>query len=123
MENKALILVVDDSPTQALCMRRLLQGCFDVMTVANGKLALAAIHEKVPDLVVTDLHMPEMDGLELVEALREEHPALPIVLTTSQGSEEIAWQALRRGASSYVPKRHLRKELLPTVARFVSMLS
>ncbi len=123
MANKALILVVDDSPTQAHCIRALLEGHFDVTTAANGRLALEAIREKLPDLVVTDLQMPEMDGLALVDALREEYATLPIILTTGQGSEDIASQALQRGASSYVPKRHLSEWLLPTVTRFLSMLS
>lgn len=122
MSDKALILVVDDSPTQALVIRSLLESRFDVATAANGVLALASVRERLPDLIVTDLQMPEMDGLELVDVIHKEFSGLPIILTTSKGSEEIASQALSRGASSYVPKRHLRETLLPTAERLLSMV-
>ncbi len=121
MSNKALILVVDDSPTQLHCMCTLLETHYAVETAANGALAVAAVEERLPDLVVTDLQMPEMDGLELVAKLKADYPDLPIILTTSKGSEEIAAQALSLGAASYVPKRHLREELLTTIARILSM--
>src|SRR5262249_45012374 len=73
--------------------------------------ALAAIDQEQPDLVLTDLQMPGMDGLQLVEAVRAGHPSVPVVLMTGFGSEEVAVQALRRGAASYVPKRRLVGEL------------
>jgi anti-sigma regulatory factor (Ser/Thr protein kinase) len=69
------------------------------------------------DLVVTDLLMPQINGLQLVSALREKYPRIPVILMTSQGSEEIAVQALQQGAASYVPKRLLLRYLWETVAR------
>jgi anti-sigma regulatory factor (Ser/Thr protein kinase) len=56
-----------------------------------------------------------MDGFEVVSAVRERFPAVPIVLMTSMGNEEIAVRALREGASSYVPKRNLARDLVPTI--------
>jgi anti-sigma regulatory factor (Ser/Thr protein kinase) len=64
--------------------------------------------------------MPEMNGLDLVRAVVEEFPMLPIVLMTSQGSEEVAVEALESGASSYVPKRILASEMRRVVDRVVS---
>jgi CheY-like chemotaxis protein/anti-sigma regulatory factor (Ser/Thr protein kinase) len=122
----ATILVVDDS----LVERRLAGGLLEqrpgltelekrtwlkVVDAANGREALAVMERALPDLVLTDLLMPEMDGLELVEQVRSKYPLVPVVLMTNHGSEDIALQALRRGAASYVPKRHLARDLLETV--------
>ena len=82
---------------------------------ANGREALAASPQCPPDLVLTDLQMPEMDGLALVETVRRTFPVLPVILMTAHGSEEIAVQALRRGAAGYVAKRNLAAELVKTV--------
>ena len=117
------VLVVDDSKIDRVLVEELLaDGEFGVECVGSGAEALARIEQEPPDVVVTDLMMPEMDGLELVAKLRDIHPGIPVILMTSRGSEEIAVRALRAGAASYVPKRLLEQELLPTV-RDVSSLS
>jgi CheY-like chemotaxis protein len=72
-------------------------------------------------LVLTDLQMLEMSGLELVDAVVREYPQVPVVLMTAQGSEEIAVEALHRGAASYVPKALLHRSLLPTVMNVLSV--
>ena len=117
----ATVLVVDDSTVERLRAGALLERRgIQVVQAANGREALEALTQSPPDLVVTDLQMPEMDGLELVERARTTNPALPVVLMTAHGSEEIAVQALRRGASSYVPKRFLARDLADTVAIHVA---
>jgi DNA-binding response OmpR family regulator len=65
--------------------------------------------------VLTDLHMPEMDGLELVQAIRVRHSLVPVILMTAQGSEDIAIEALQKGAASYIPKKSLDRDLAETV--------
>ncbi len=65
--------------------------------------------------------MPELDGLELVGAVRSRFPLVPVILMTAYGSEEIAVRALRRGAASYVPKSRLALELLDTVDSVLHM--
>ena len=75
--------------------------------VHDGREALAAIQRDPPDLVLTDLQMPEMNGLELVVAIRTTYPAIPVILMTAHGSEEIAMEALQKGAASFVPKKNL----------------
>jgi CheY-like chemotaxis protein len=113
----AVVLVVDDSPVDRTRAGGLLRKHKDLGPVfaANGREALALIAETPPDIVVTDLQMPEMDGLELVETIRRGFPGLPVILMTAHGSEEIAVQALRKGAASYVAKRNLASELVETV--------
>ena len=113
----AVVLVVDDSPVDRTRAGGLLKKRHDLTPAfaSNGREALDLITAQPPDLVLTDLQMPELDGLELVEAVRRRFPALPVILMTAHGSEEIAVQALRKGAASYVAKRNLAAELVDTV--------
>jgi CheY-like chemotaxis protein len=109
-------LVVDDSRTQAFDIRqKLLRGGFQVDMAGNGVEALAALQRQLPNIVLTDLMMPEMDGLELVTQIRRLYPGLPVVLLTAHGSEEVAVKALRSGAASYVPKKNLDRDLYRTL--------
>jgi CheY-like chemotaxis protein len=120
--NVPSVLVVDDS----LMARRLAAGLIErlegwhVRTAADGGEALAAVMQQPVDLVVTDLEMPTLNGLELVRELRQQFSHIPVVLMTAQGSEEIAVAALQAGAASYVPKRLLAAELVPTIRRVLS---
>jgi CheY-like chemotaxis protein/anti-sigma regulatory factor (Ser/Thr protein kinase) len=106
------ILVVDDSKEArdlaGDCLRD--HGMTPVFA-CNGREAMRAIAEQPPDAILTDLYMPEMDGLELVRLVRSRYSGLPVVLMTSHGSEETAVEALRAGALSYVPKTELRNNL------------
>lgn len=113
----AVVLVVDDSPVDRTRAGGLLKKGTDLSPVfaSNGKEALALIAEKAPDIVLSDLHMPEMDGLELVVEIRRRFADLPVILMTAHGSEETAIAALRKGATNYVAKRNLPRELIPTV--------
>jgi CheY-like chemotaxis protein len=115
------VLVVDDSAVDRRLAGALLEKhCACTLAFAeDGQEALRLMARQRPDLVVTDLQMPEMDGLELTTTIKSEYPLVPVVLMTAQGSEEIAAQALRRGAASYVPKRNLAEALVPTVQRIL----
>jgi CheY-like chemotaxis protein len=123
------VLVVEDSSTQALEIQFLLEDAgFQVSLAANGREALAVLGKAgelasgaFPDVVLTDLDMPEINGLELVEAVRRDHPALPVVLMTALGSEEIAVRALQQGAASYVPKKNLERDIGPTLMNVVNV--
>jgi CheY-like chemotaxis protein len=115
------VLVVDDSPLDRRLAGSVLEkhcGCA-LLYAEDGADALRQVARQLPDLVLTDLQMPEMDGLQLTAALKSDYPLVPVVLMTAQGSEEIAAQALRRGAASYVPKRKLVEDLAPTVLRIL----
>jgi CheY-like chemotaxis protein len=109
------ILVAEDTRVHALLARRLLEAAgFEVEVVADGRAALDRLAAGGIDLLLTDMQMPEMTGLELVEAVRREHPAVPVILMTQHGSEEVAVEALKKGAASYVPKRHLERDIVST---------
>lgn len=111
------VLVVDDSPIDRQLAGGLLQksGNIKVEYAENGVAALEFVRNHPPDLVLTDMMMPEMGGLELVEAIRKDFPRIPTILMTAHGSEETAMTALQRGAASYVPKRVLSSRLVRTL--------
>ena len=113
----ATILVVDDSKTDRHVVGSMLRevGKYEVKFAENGEEAMGEMRRTIPDLVVTDLFMPVVDGLEFVARARREFPFVPVVLITSKGSEELAVQALQQGAASYVPKRLLSRYLIETV--------
>jgi CheY-like chemotaxis protein/anti-sigma regulatory factor (Ser/Thr protein kinase) len=90
-------------------------GDFALEFAANGAAALRSIADSAPDVVLTDLIMPEMDGLELVAHMVSQYPLIPVILMTGRGSEQTAVQALQAGAASYVPKSVLASLLLETV--------
>lgn len=108
----AKILVVDDNVLD----QRLAGACIaelgsDSVYAGHGQEALAVLEREAVDVVVTDLQMPEMDGLELVQQVCRRFPNVPVILMTANGSEEIAVRALRAGAASYVPKASLKQDL------------
>jgi DNA-binding response OmpR family regulator len=118
------IVVAEDSPTQALQIRLMLEDAgFDVELCADGQEALASARRRLPELVVTDLNMAEMDGLQVVEVLRREQPTLPVIVISESDSAEAAVQAFYRGAASYVAKRNLERELVATIDEVLDQAS
>ena len=116
------ILVVDDSTIDRKLAASQIEKHTDwtIEYATNGVEALEAIRLEQPDLVLTDMQMPEMNGLELCHAVRREFPGVSVILMTARGSEEIAMEALQAGAASYVPKRGLRLQLIETARRVLS---
>ncbi|MHC4452227.1 MAG: ATP-binding protein [Planctomycetota bacterium] len=119
----ASVLVVDDSNLDRTLVTEILAAGdgLDVRAVEGGQQALEVLRDYTPDLVLTDLVMPEPNGLQLVRSLKAVHPKLPVILMTSQGSEEIAMEALRAGAASYVPKASFGPELLAIVEEVLEL--
>lgn len=110
------ILVAEDSPIDQMLVRRLLSGKnLEVEIVGDGIQALTRLESFDADLVVTDLQMPNMGGLELVKQLRAKKIGIPVVLITGKGSESAAMEALRCGATSFSPKSQLSRDLTRTV--------
>ena len=117
------VLVVDDSAVDRVVLGNLLSKDPGLRLdfVADGQEALERLARGVPNLVVTDLVMPRVEGLELVATVRREHPLLPVIVVTGQGNEEVAVEALEQGAASYVTKRMLAQDLLETVHTVLSV--
>ncbi|HWZ92742.1 MAG TPA: sigma-54 dependent transcriptional regulator, partial [Polyangiaceae bacterium] len=103
--SKARILIVDDEPSARQGLSKLLkQEGYDVELAADGLAALELVLEKAPTLVITDLKMPNMSGVELIVKLREHNPNLPTIVTTAFGDVSSAVQAMRAGAGDYLTK-------------------
>lgn len=117
------ILVVDDSGVDRQIVSGLLkkQENMEVKFATNGAQALEQLEKLSIDLVVSDLIMPEINGLELVKKVKEDYPLIPTILMTSKGNEQIAVEALQSGAASYAPKSVLAQSLLDTVNSVLSV--
>jgi CheY-like chemotaxis protein/anti-sigma regulatory factor (Ser/Thr protein kinase) len=120
------VLIVDDSPVDRRLAGKLLEKRslpddgteetgLNVVYANNGREALDVIGREHPDALVSDLQMPELNGLDLVLQVRARFPFIPVVVMTAHGSEELAVRALQSGAASYVPKRELSRDLLEVV--------
>ena len=113
------ILVADDRRENLLFLANsiLRPEGYDVITASDGKQALDKAMEEKPDLIITDLKMPRLSGLELMAALRKAGMDVPVILTTFYGSEQAAIQAFRLGARDYIIKPYEVKDMLQSVER------
>ncbi|HEV7735525.1 MAG TPA: UDP-3-O-acyl-N-acetylglucosamine deacetylase [Candidatus Binatia bacterium] len=112
------ILVVDDEEKIRQTLRGVLSDeGFDVVEAANGRAALDAISAQVPRLAIVDIWMPEMDGIELVQRMRAQAPALPIIVISGHGTIETAVKVIRLGAFDFLEKPFQLDALLRVVGR------
>ncbi len=100
------ILIVDDEPSVRFTLEEVLTERGHVVVAAvDGENALTLIHsDEPPDVVITDLAMPKLDGLGLLSRLKAQYPDLPVVMLTARGSERAAVEAMRAGAYDYLTK-------------------
>lgn len=120
---KQRVLLVDDSTVDRLLATRILEkdnGC-EIVSVDSGYKAKQRLLDQDFHLVVTDLVMPEMDGLALVEWARSNLSRVPVIVMTSVGTEANALRALEKGAVSFVPKQKLAERLNSTVEKVLSL--
>lgn len=120
---KARVLLVDDNADMRRYVARLLSNAYDVMAVADGQAALEAARAAPPDLVLSDVMMPRLDGFGLVRALRadERTRTLPIILLSARAGEESAVESLGTGADDYLVKPFSARELLARVRTHVEL--
>ena len=118
MTSKGRILVVDDEPNARTALAEILkEEGYQVETAADGFKGLARAEEFGPDLVLTDLKMPGMDGVELLRKLRHHAADVPVVLMTAFGAVETAVSAMREGAADYLTKPLNTDELVLVIDR------
>ncbi len=115
-------LVVDDSGVMRCILSRVLRGLGiqRIVEADNGQEAWTSFLANRPDLVLTDWHMPSMDGLELTQKIREIDPTVPIVMITIVDTKNMVVEAIRAGVSDYVCKPFERDELEAKLERFVA---
>jgi DNA-binding NtrC family response regulator len=112
------ILAVDDEPTSRLLLEMHIgeMGC-DPLTASSGAEALEILAHRQIDLIITDLTMPEMNGLELIAHMQRQHYDIPILVVTANGSIESAVDAMRKGAYDYLEKPYSPGDLRITIQR------
>ena len=116
------VLIVDDEKNYLLVLEALLtKEGFQVLTAGSGSEALAVLREAEIDLVLTDMKMPGMDGIELLTAIKETDPDLPVIVMTAFGTVDRAVEAMKLGAFDYLTKPFENKELLVTVAKALEL--
>ncbi len=113
----ATVLVVEDNADLRQFLTRLLEPYWRVLQAADGTVALATVREQRPDLVLTDVMMPGLDGFELLHELRADPAteAIPVVVLSARAGEEAAIEGLDAGADDYLPKPFSGPELLARV--------
>jgi DNA-binding NtrC family response regulator len=117
-KGRGRILVADDDASARLGLAQLLGGeGFEVDVAEDGEVALARIQEVAPDVLVTDLHMPGLDGIQLLEQAREAMPDLVVVMVTAFADVDTAVQAMQKGAEHYLTKPVQIEELVLVVDR------
>jgi len=114
------VLVVDDEKNITLVVEAMLERAgFEVLAFNDSSLAQQAITDEEFDAVVTDLYMPGLGGMELLEHARKLRPGLPVVIITAFGTVEAAVSALKQGAFDFITKPFDQTELLNVVQKAV----
>lgn len=99
------LLVVDDEPAVRELLKEYLElKGYTVMTVSNGAEAITAVQEQRPHLILLDILMPGIDGLAILQQIRQIDPTVGVIMLTAVGDEQIAKEALRQGAYDYITK-------------------
>ncbi len=116
MTTRHSVLIVDDDPAVGASLFRLLkQAGYDVRHEASGAAGLKAVADANFDIVISDIRMPGMDGMELLEALRDHDRSLPVVMLTAHGTIKLAVEAMRLGAKDFLTKPFEREAVLHVI--------
>jgi DNA-binding NarL/FixJ family response regulator len=121
------IVVADDAPDYRLIVRTILATVSDMMTIVgeaeDGAEALAVVLRERPDIVITDLMMPLLNGIELTKRIREELPQTKIILMSSYTEDAYRLMASDSGADAFVNKRVINDALLPAIRDLIRRIS
>ena len=117
------ILVVDDELDMLMLLRMIIEDNSDyaVETTNNPSEGLKMLTEKDYDLVISDLKMPGMDGMELFDELQEIKPGVPVIIITAYGSLETADEAMKKGVSDFITKPFRKDSILFTINRVLEL--
>ncbi|MDM8515454.1 response regulator [Desulfobacterales bacterium HSG16] len=117
------VLIVEDDPASREYLKDTMEmEGHDALTAENGQIGLELYAKFKPDVVLTDIEMPVMDGFGLLKAVRKRNEDSVIIMITAHGSEEYAVQALRLGANNYINKPVRHHELLPLLRKYESIV-
>jgi two-component system NtrC family response regulator len=117
MSNNTILVVDDDSSVRRVVQMQLCEAGYQVQLAASGKEALRRLEDSVPKLIITDLRMPDLDGIDLLRHLVEQQIGTTVIIVTAFGTIETAVQAMRLGAYDYITKPIDYEALLLAVHR------
>lgn len=119
---KPLILIVEDNPDMQIFVSTILQSRFEILTADNGKKGFELAKEIIPDIIVSDIMMPDMNGLEMCRILRDNERTnhIPIIMLTARSTEEYQIEGLFAGADDYIMKPFNAQNLLLRVSNMIA---
>jgi len=123
LKTSGRILLADDNADMRAYVRRLLAGYYEIQAVGNGAQALIAARQNPPDLILTDVMMPQLDGFGLLHELRasEATRTIPVILLSARAGEDARIEGLTAGADDYIVKPFTARELLARVSAHLSV--
>ena len=98
------ILVVDDEPDIVDIVKEHFEAIYDVHTALSGRRAIKLVRTERPDLLLLDLRMPDLSGVDVLKTVRRMDPKLPVIIITANEDADLTAEAIGQGAFSYVPK-------------------
>lgn len=117
------VLIVEDDDASRNYLKDTLEAeGHQTMVAENGEIGLEIFKKHLPDMVISDIQMPVVDGLELLNAIRLQNSSSIVIMATAFGSEDYAMQALRLGANNYMKKPIRHEELLPLLRKYSSVI-
>ena len=122
--NSSLILIVDDSSVNNLLMRSILEDKgYSILAVSNGKDALKILRQKLPDLIILDIMMPELNGFGVLESVKkyESTANIPVIMLTARNNQKDQEKAITMGAADYVIKPIDIEDVIARVDRLVNL--
>ena len=117
MNDKPKILVVDDEEIVCKSCQRILEGAYDVSIAMSGQSALQRIKEEEFDVVLIDLIMPGIDGMDVIKNARKSRPDIMMIVITGYATDETEGKAMEEGAYEYIPKPFTPEEILAVVKK------
>ena len=115
--NKRHILICDDEEGIRESFKLILSDFYALRFVHNGVEALETLKTSSPDVMLLDIKMPKIHGMEILKQIKTLKPKLPVIIVTGYQSVETAQEALRNGASDYIPKPFDSKHVLKSIAQ------
>jgi len=117
---KPVILVCDDEEGIRESFKLILEELYDLRFATNGLDALDLLKSLSPNLMLLDIKMPKMHGMEILKQVKKLKPTLPVIIVTGYQSVEMAQEALKLGAADYIPKPFESKQILKSVSSAIN---
>ena len=114
---KQTILICDDEESLRESFKLILSDKYDLHLANNGAEALEMMKTARPDILLLDIKMPKIHGIEVLKQVKELWPSLPVIIITGYQSVELAQESLKNGAADYIPKPFDSKQILKAVAK------